>query len=100
MFIIGNLLQAIAEIINLLLQLYSFIIIIAALVSWIHVDPYNPLVQMLYQLTEPILRPIRKHLPSIGGLDLSPIIVMLACSFLRSFLVNSLRDLAILLKMK
>ena len=73
MFIIGRLLMAIAEIIKLFVNLYMFIVIITAFISWLHVDPYNPLVQILYQLTEPVLRPIRSHLPVVGaGIDFSP----------------------------
>ena len=95
MFIIGNLLQAIAEIINLFVYLYMFIIVIAALVSWLQVDPYNPLVQMLYQLTEPVLRPIRRHLPVMaGGIDFSPLVVIAIGIFIRTFLVRSLLEIA------
>lgn len=100
MFIIGNLLQAIAEIINLFLTFYMFIIIVSALISWFHVDPYNPLVQMLHQLTEPVLRPIRSHVPFVatGGMDFSPLVVIGICMFIQTFLVSSLRDIAFRLK--
>lgn len=99
MFIIGNLLEAIAGIISLFINFYMFIVVIAALVSWIHVDPYNPIVQVLYQLTEPVFRFIRRHVPvAIGGLDLSPLIVIAGCVFIQKFFVNSLIGIAVRLK--
>jgi len=62
-----------------LLHLYSFIIIAAALISWIQPNPYNPIVQFLRRVTEPVLRPVRSLVPpeKLGGLDISPIIVLL-----------------------
>jgi len=62
-----------------LLHLYSFIIIAAALISWIQPNPYNPIVQFLRRVTEPVLRPVRSLVPpeKLGGLDISPIIVPL-----------------------
>jgi len=99
MFIIGHLVVAIAKIIQLFVNLYMFIIIISALISWLHVDPYNPLVQILYQLTEPVLRPIRRYLPVMGGgIDFSPIIVIAICIFINNFLVSSLIDIGMRLR--
>lgn len=95
MFIIGYFLEAIAEIINMFVYFYMFIVVISALLSWFSVDPYNPLVQVLYQLTEPVFRYIRRHLPvSVGGLDLSPMIVIAGCIFIQKFLVGSLLGIA------
>jgi len=99
MFILGNFLDAIATIINLFVNFYMFIVVVAALISWIHIDPYNPLVQILYQLTEPVFRFIRRHIPvTIGGLDLSPLIVIAGCVFIQKFFVNSLFSIALRLK--
>jgi YggT family protein len=56
-------------------------------------DPWNPIVQFLYQITEPVLRPIRRRLP-VAGIDLSPMIVILGIMFLQQFLVRVLRDAA------
>jgi len=99
MFIIGNLVEAIAEIINLFVYFYMFIVVIAAFLSWFSVDPYNPVVQILYQLTEPVFRFIRRHLPvAVGGLDLSPMIVIAGCIFIQKFLVGSLMGIALRLK--
>ena len=100
MFILSNLLVAVANIFNILLTIVYWLILIRALISWVNPDPYNPIVQFLYKTTEPILYPIRKILPStLGfGIDISPIIAFLAIMFLRSFLVNTILDLAIRLK--
>ena len=100
MFILSNLLVAVANVFNVLLTIAYWLILIRALISWVNPDPYNPIVQFLYKTTEPILYPIRKMLPfSSGfGIDISPIIAFLAIMFLKSFLVNTILDLAIRLK--
>ncbi|KWT85772.1 YggT family protein [Candidatus Magnetominusculus xianensis] len=90
MFIIGNLVGAIAQIADLILGAYMWIVIVSALISWVNPDPYNPIVRFLYMATEPVLRPIRRKIGNLGGIDISPLIVVLAIVFLRSFLVGSL----------
>jgi YggT family protein len=78
---------------------YFWVIIARAVISWVSPDPFNPIVRFLYRVTEPVLRPIRRRLPTFQmGLDLSPMIVILAIYFLQSFLVESLRDLAVSLR--
>ena len=95
MFIIGNLLSATAQILNIVLQLYMWIMIIRALLSWVNPDPYNPIVQFLNSITEPVLYRVRQLMPMSGtGIDFSPMIVILAIIFLQSFLVNSIGMLA------
>ena len=99
MFLAGNLLMALASLIHLVLQAYFWIIIARAVLSWVNPDPFNPIVRFLYRVTEPVLRPIRHRLPTLSiGLDLSPMVVILAIYFLDSFLVYSLRDLALSLR--
>jgi YggT family protein len=99
MFLASNLLLAVARLVELLLWAYFWIIIARAVISWVSPDPYNPIVRFLYRATEPVLRPIRRRLPTFQmGLDLSPMIVILAIYFLQSFLVESLRDLALHLR--
>jgi YggT family protein len=67
---------------NLLFGALSILILIRVLMSWIpNLDPYNPLVRLIYQLTDPILEPARRLIPPIGGLDLSPLIVLLLIDF-------------------
>ena len=86
MFAVGNLLLAVARILELVLWGYFFIIIARAVISWVSPDPFNPLVRFLYRATEPVLRPIRRRMPMTGmGLDLSPMIVILAIYFLQAF---------------
>jgi len=94
-FVFANLLNALAIILSWALTIYMWIIIIRALISWVNPDPYNPIVQFLYNVTEPVLYPIRKRLPYMGGIDLSPLIVLLIIIFLQSFLVATIRDMAI-----
>ena len=99
MFLFGNLLSAIAGILELVLKIYFWIIIARAIVSWVSPDPYNPVVRFLYRATEPVLRPIRQRLPTYQmGIDLSPMVVLLIIYFLEWFLVASLRDLAVSLR--
>jgi YggT family protein len=95
-FVIRNLLLAVANVLNMALSLYMFIIIARALISWVSPSPYNPIVQFLTTVTEPVLRPVRRRLP-VTGIDISPIIVILVIVFLQQFLVQSLRQAAILL---
>jgi YggT family protein len=95
MFIFENLLQAIAMLINTVLSLYFWIVIISALLSWVNPDPYNPIVRILRSLTEPVFYRIRKWLPFtyIGGIDFSPVVLLLAIQFLKIFLVRSMYQL-------
>jgi YggT family protein len=94
MFVFGNLLIAVAKILDIILTLYTWIIIAQAIISWVRPDPYNPIVRFLYAVTEPVLRPIRRLLPvSWGGFDFSPLLVLLAVVFLQEFLIKSLIQL-------
>ncbi|MBI3989689.1 MAG: YggT family protein [candidate division NC10 bacterium] len=94
MFLIANLLDAVAFILDKLLWLYMWVIIIRALISWVNPDPWNPLVQFLYRATEPVLQPIRRLLPMTFSLDISPVIAIFGIYFLQIFLVRSLYQLA------
>jgi len=93
MFLLENFVVAIAKVLDILLNLYMWIIIISALVSWVNPDPYNPIVRFLYGVTDPVLRPIRRKIGVFGGIDVSPVIVILIIVFLRHFLVKSLIDM-------
>jgi YggT family protein len=95
MFIFGNLLGAIAAILDIVLTIYMWIIIITALLSWVNPDPYNPIVRFLHGVTEPVLRPIRRLIGYGIGIDFSPMVVILGILFVKYFLVASLRDMAI-----
>ncbi|MEZ4869248.1 MAG: YggT family protein [Caldilineaceae bacterium] len=75
-----------------LVSLYTFVIFIRLLLSWIPgLDPYNPLVQFLYQITEPVLEPARRLIPPIGMVDISPIVVFIALSFIARTLESMAR---------
>jgi YggT family protein len=74
---------ALVDFIGWLLSIYSWIIIAAALISWVNPDPRSPIVMFLRQVTEPVLAPVRRLLPpwKTGGLDLSPLIVLIGIQF-------------------
>ena len=97
MYIAGNLISAIAKVTDMVLSFLLWVIIIRALISWVNPDPYNPIVQFLYRMTEPILQPIRRLMGRSMmnmGLDLSPMVAILAVYFLKYFLIPSLYQLA------
>ncbi|MEE9549922.1 MAG: YggT family protein [Candidatus Binatia bacterium] len=95
MFIIANFLQALAAVLGMILNLYMWIIIARAVISWVNPDPYNPIVRFLYNATEPVLFRLRRSFPVFaGGIDFSPIVVLIIIYFLQLLLVQSLYDLA------
>jgi len=95
MFVISNLLIAVATILDIGLSVYMWIIIGRAVVSWVNADPYNPIVRFLHNVTEPVLSSIRSRVPVLySGIDFSPILVILAIVFLRAFVVQTLLQLA------
>ena len=95
MFVFNNFMLAVAGIVDFLFHVYIWVIIGRAVVSWVNADPYNPIVRFLYEATEPLLGRIRRFIPfSTGGIDLSPVILILAVMFLQSFLVPTLRHMA------
>ena len=95
MFIAGNLLNALAEVLNWILWAYMWVIIIRALLSWVNPDPWNPIVQFLIRVTEPVLAPLRRRLPTWQwGIDFSPLVAILAIIFIQRFVVSSMMDLA------
>jgi YggT family protein len=95
MFVLGNFFAALARIVEIALTIYTWIIVIRAVLSWVNPDPYNPIVRLLYRVTEPVMAPVRRWIPWRGlGIDLSPIVILLAIVFLQSFLVPSLMQFA------
>ncbi|MCX5872581.1 MAG: YggT family protein [Deltaproteobacteria bacterium] len=95
MFVVGNLINALAIVIDTVLNIYMWIVIISTLISWVNPDPYNPIIRFLYGITEPLFAFVRRHLPIPQmGIDFSPLIVILAIVFLRAFVVNTLFDIA------
>jgi len=69
-----------------LLDIYLIIIIARVVISWLNIDHSNQIVQMIYKMTEPVLKPVRKVIPILGGFDLSPIVVFFGINFLKSVL--------------
>ncbi len=98
MFMLGNFIMAIAKLINYALSAYIWVVIGSAVISWVNADPYNPIVRFLRQATDPLLSRIRRVLPAMGGLDLSPMILILIIVFLQSFLVPTLQQIALSLQ--
>ena len=95
MYIVGYFLMAAAKVMDIVLLLFMWILIARAILSWVNPDPYNPIVRFIHNVTEPIMYPIRSKLPvNFGGIDFSPIIIILGIIFLRTFVVNSLFRMA------
>jgi YggT family protein len=91
MFAVGNVVLGIAKVLGVILNIYLWVIIIRALISWVNPDPYNPIVQFLVRVTEPVLRPLRKLIPAWKlGFDLSPVIAILIIYFLEIAVVDTL----------
>lgn len=100
MYILGNILWALAKILHGVIFIYTWIIIISAVLSWVRPDPYNPIVRTLRLLTEPLQWRVRKWLPFVyvSGLDLSPLVIILVLQFVDIALIQSLADLAVRLR--
>jgi len=95
MLVLGNFLYALAVVVDYGLTIYLWVVIARAVLSWVSPDPYNPIVRFIHNVTEPVLSRIRRVLPlNLGGIDISPIIVMMAVIFLQKFLVGSLVGLS------
>ena len=98
MFVITNFLSALATLVDFILTAYMWIVIGRAIISWVNPDPYNPIVRFLREVTDPVLYRIRRVLPlQGGGIDFTPMILIMAIIFLRSFLVPTLQRLALTL---
>ena len=99
MFVISNLLAAVAKVLDIVLTIFTWIIIARAILSWVSPDPYNPIVRFIHNITEPVLYQVRRKIPlSFGGMDFSPIIILLAVIFLQQFVVQSLHQFAMTLR--
>ena len=95
MFILSNLIYALAMILSYLLTVINWMIIIRVLLSWVNPDPYNGVVRFLYGITEPMLAPFRRILPAYSiGIDFSPIFALLTVWFIKLFLVRTLFGVA------
>lgn len=97
MILLSNALSAIAFVLSAVLNIYFWIVVVAALITWVRPDPHNIIVRTLQRLTEPVFYKVRKWLPFTyaSGIDFSPVIVLLAIEFLNRFVVRSLSQYAI-----
>jgi YggT family protein len=98
MFVLANLVDAIATAVYMVLTFYMWLIIARAVISWVNADPRNAIVRFLYSATEPVLYRVRRALPLMGGIDFSPVAVIIVIVVLRQFLVASLSELAFALR--
>lgn len=96
MFILSNFLASAAQVLDVALTIFYWLLLVRCVISWVNADPNNALVQFLYKVTEPVLIPVRKLIPPVWGigLDLSPLIAFLILLFVKSFLVRTLLDIA------
>ncbi len=96
MFVMKNLIVALATILDYVLWAYMWVLVIRAVLSWVNPDPYNPIVRALYSITEPVLSFLRRKFPLMAGsIDFSPMVAILIILFLQRFLVKTLIDLAL-----
>lgn len=97
MFVVGNVLSALATIIHYVLEIYIYVVVARALISWVSPNPWNPIVQFLEKVTEPALSPIRRLIGWRLGLDLSPFVLILILIFLQKAIVPSLLQMAVVM---
>ena len=91
MLFFGNFVNALAYVVYYALEIYLWVIIARAILSWVSPDPYNPIVRFIHDITEPVMHRVRRILPlDLGGIDISPIIIIFAIIFLQKFVAGSL----------
>ena len=95
MFIAGNFFGALAQILDGVFTLYFWVIIIRVLSSWVHPDPFSPVMQFLLKATDPVLEPVRRIIPPLGPLDISPVVVLLLLQGIQHFVVRTLLDMSV-----
>ncbi|NOT32712.1 MAG: YggT family protein [Candidatus Eisenbacteria bacterium] len=96
MFVIGNLLDAVAAVLNIVLNGLMVILVVNALLSWVRPDPDNPIVRFLDRVSDVVCAPIRRMFPtSLSGIDFAPFLAMLGILLIQQFLVRSLSDIAV-----
>ena len=96
MFVFGNLLNALATVLHIVLQGLLLVILVNALLSWVRHDPHNPIVMFLGRVSDLVCDPIRRLFPTtFSGIDFAPMIAMIALWFVRMFVVSTLHDVAV-----
>jgi YggT family protein len=95
MEVFGNLIIGLALVLDFGLGLYKWVVIASAVLSWVRPDPYAPVVRFIYSLTDPVIYWIRRHLPTvIGGLDLSPFVLILGIIAVQRFVLPAIVEWA------
>jgi YggT family protein len=92
---IAGIIAGFGGILHNLINVYIWVVIIAALLSWVRPDPNNPIIQILYRITEPAYAFVRRHIPSVlNGIDLSPLIIIITLQIIDVILVNGINAIA------
>lgn len=96
MIVLSTFLSAVANILHMVITAYIWVLIAAALISWIQPNPFNPIVQLLYKLTAPACALVRKtRIPTVfGGIDLAPLLLIFALEFIDMFFIGLLHEIA------
>jgi YggT family protein len=94
--LLANFLLAIARVLNFIVSAYTIVIVFRVILSWVQIPSLYPVAVIVYKLTEPLLRPIRKYVPphKMGGLDVSPMILLIILMFINSFVIRSMTQYA------
>ena len=95
MFVLANLLSALAQLLQMVFQAYTLILVVRVLITWVNPDPFNPVVQFLSRVTDPVLEPLRRVIPPLGPIDISPVIALLLLQALQHFIVRTLWDFSV-----
>ena len=96
MVVLSTFLIAVAQMLHIIITAYTWIIIAAALITWVNPDPYNKIVQILYRLVAPAYALVRKtRIPTtFGGIDLAPLVILLVLQFIDLFFVRLIGEIA------
>ncbi len=84
--------MSIIGLVQLLFELYIIVLLARVLLSWVQIDPHNPIVNLIHQLTEPLLEPIRRLLPQSGALDFSPMVAFVVVLIAEQVVLALLRS--------
>jgi YggT family protein len=96
LFVIGNLVGALASVLDVILQMLILVLFVNALLSWVRPDPNHPIVMFLDRVSDVVCDPLRRLFPlQVSGFDLAPLVAMIALWFIRMFAVETLRDIAV-----
>ena len=95
MFVLANFLSALAQLLQMVFQAYTLILVVRVLITWVNPDPFNPVVQFLSRVTDPVLEPLRRVIPPLGPIDISPVIALLLLQALQHFIVRTLWDFSV-----